>query len=287
MRLTDIGEVKRIMESHGLHFKKQFGQNFLINESVPRRIAESCGASSEDVVLEIGPGIGTLTRELAARYDRVVAVEIDSSLVKVLGTTLADLDNVTVLESDIMKIDISELAKKYFSGKRVSVCANLPYYITTPILMKLLESGVGFEYITVMIQKEVADRLCAAPGDSDYGAVTASVSWYGHAEKLFNVSAGNFMPAPKVDSAVLRISLYSEPPAEVADTKLLMRVIRGAFAKRRKTLVNSLSGELSEFSKADITEAVCKAGVDENVRGERLGIEEFAALSNIFSDMKR
>lgn len=280
MKLTDIGEVRKIMESNGLHFRKQFGQNFLINESIPKRIARECGASPDDGIIEIGPGIGTLTRELSEIYSKVVAVEIDSSLIKVLETTLRDCTNVEVIEADILKTDIAELIRTRFPDMRVSVCANLPYYITTPILMHLLESGIKFDYITVMVQKEVAERLCADAGSPEYGAVTAAVSWYGKAKKLFNVSAGNFIPAPKVDSAVISIKLYDSPPAEAEDEKFLMRVIKGAFAKRRKTLANSLSSELSEYTKEEIITAIKMTELDENIRGEKLDINKFAGFSN-------
>ena len=284
MKLTSVSEVKAIMERHGLRFNKGYGQNFLINEQIPRRIAEECGADACDGILEIGPGIGTLTRELAERYHKVVAVEIDGSLLPALAETVGEYPHVTVLHNDIMKVDLPALIKREFEGRRVTVCANLPYYITTPILMKLLESGCPFEHITVMIQKEVALRLCAKPGDADYGAVTASVSRYGKVSRLFTVSAGSFMPAPKVDSAVIRITLDKEKSYTVKSEDCMTRCIRGAFAMRRKTLVNSLGTEFGGLSKEQLTAAVLDCGFPADIRGERLGIPEFARLADALYD---
>lgn len=279
MKLTNIGTVKALMEKHGIKFQKQFGQNFLINEDIPARIAYESGAAEHDCVLEIGPGIGTLTRELCQVAGKVVAVEIDKGLIPVLDETLADFDNVEVINSDIMKTDLEGLFKEKFEGKDVYVCANLPYYITTPILMLLLESRLPIKRMTFMVQKEVADRLSSNSRDGDYGAVTASVSYYGKVQKLFNVSAGNFMPAPKVDSAVIQITLYDEPPVQVSDEKLLFKVIKAAFGQRRKTLVNALNGNVG-ISKDEITRAVEASGFDVNIRGERLDIEGFARLTD-------
>lgn len=280
MKLTNIGTVKALMEKHGIKFQKKFGQNFLINEDVPMRIAEECGVTENDCVLEIGPGIGTLTRELCLRAGKVVAVEIDSGLIPVLGETMAEFDNFEVINADVMKTDIAQLFKEKFGDSDVYVCANLPYYITTPILMYLLESRLPFKKMTFMVQKEVADRLCSNSKEGDYGAVTAAVSYYGRVEKLFNVSAGCFMPAPKVDSAVIQITLYEKPPVETVDEKLFFKIIRAAFEQRRKTLVNALSGKV-DISKEQIISAVSETGLDPNIRGEKLGIEEFARLSNI------
>ena len=281
MSLTDIGYVKRLMASHGITFQKKFGQNFLINPMVPERIAEECGAAPEDAILEIGPGIGTMTQYLCEMYEKVVAVEIDRALIPVLGETLADYDNVTVIEGDIMKTDLKALFAEHFEGKNVTVCANLPYYITTPILMLLLESGIPLDNITVMIQKEVADRLAAAPGSAEYGAVTASVSYYAEVEKLFNVSAGNFLPAPKVDSAVVRMRLYKDKPVKVQNEDMLFRVIKSAFGQRRKTLLNALSAGMGEFTKTELSEAIAEAGFAESIRGERLSIAEFGHLADV------
>ncbi len=280
MKLTSIKDVKEIMERHNLKFNKGYGQNFLINEAVPKRIAAECGADSDSGIIEIGPGIGTLTRELCALYKKVVAVEIDKNLIPALKETTVDLNNLTIINDDILKIDLSELVKKEFDGMSVTVCANLPYYITTPIIMGLLESGVELDNITVMIQKEVALRLCAAPGDRDYGAVTASVSRYGKAKRLFNVSAGSFMPAPKVDSAVIRISIDKVRSYNTLCEKTLTRTIRGAFAQRRKTLLNSLSSEFTELSKEEISGALERAGYTQNIRGEALSVNDFAKISD-------
>ena len=280
MKLTSVNEVKAIMERHGLRFNKGYGQNFLINEAVPKRIAAECGAEADSGILEIGPGIGTLTCELCRLYKKVVAVEIDTSLIPALQETTAEFDNLTIINADVLKVDLPALIAKEFDGMQVTVCANLPYYITTPILMGLLESGCRFENITVMIQKEVALRLCAKPGDADYGAVTASVARYGQVSRLFTVSAGSFMPAPKVDSAVIRIAIDPVRRYAVKDERMMGRTIRGAFAMRRKTLVNSLASEFGELNKEAITEAVMAAGLSPEVRGERLGIPQFAALAD-------
>ena len=280
MKLTSLNEVKSIMEKHGLRFNKGYGQNFLINEAVPRRIAEECGATPDSAILEIGPGIGTLSQELCRLYKKVVAVEIDTTLIPALADTMSEFDNFKVINADILKVDLPELIKNEFGDMPLTVCANLPYYITTPIIMGLLESGCRFDDITVMIQKEVALRLCAKPGDSDYGSVTASVARYGKASRLFNVSAGSFVPAPKVDSAVIRIEVDKERKYSVKDEKTMTRVIRGAFAQRRKTLVNSLASEFSELNKEDLTEAMTEASFAPDIRGEKLGIPEFALIAD-------
>lgn len=275
MKLTDIGTVKELMGENA--FKKQFGQNFLISESVPRRIAE---AGACEGVLEIGPGIGTLTRELCAKAKKVVAVEIDTSLLPILDKTLADFDNVTVISSDVMKVDLSALVKEHFADcESVAVCANLPYYITSPVIMKLLESGVKFASVTVMVQKEVAIRLAAPAGHETYGALTAAVSYYGQVKKLFDVPAGCFMPKPKVDSAVVKISLYEKPPVD-ADKDTLFKVIKGAFAQRRKTLLNSLSTVVGHIPKAELGEIIKSCGFPETVRGETLDIAAFAKIAS-------
>lgn len=280
MKLTSLSEVKNIMERHGLRFNKGYGQNFLINEAVPKRIAAECGASSDSGILEIGPGIGTLSQELCRLYKKVVAVEIDTSLIPALSETMAEFDNFKVINADVLKVDLPKLISDEFADMPLTVCANLPYYITTPIIMGLLESGCNFDNITVMIQKEVALRLCAKPGDSDYGAVTASVARYGRASRLFNVSAGSFIPAPKVDSAVIRIEVDKERRYSVKSEALMTRVIRGAFAQRRKTLVNSLSSEFSELSKDELTKAVVSVGYSADIRGEKLGTVDFALVAD-------
>lgn len=281
MKLTDIGTVKELMGENA--FKKQFGQNFLISESVPRRIAESGYAEG---VLEIGPGIGTLTRELCTVANKVVAVEIDTTLLPILEKTLADFDNVTVINNDVMKVDIASLVEEKFTDcKEVAVCANLPYYITSPVLMKLLESKVGFTSITVMVQKEVATRLAAPAGHETYGALTAAVSYYASVKKLFDVPAGCFMPKPKVDSAVVKLTLYKEPPVD-CNEETLFKVIKGAFAQRRKTLVNSLSTVIGHIPKAELATIITSCGFAEGVRGETLDIAAFAKIANAIDSYK-
>lgn len=274
MKLTDIGTVKELMGENA--FKKQFGQNFLISESVPRRIAESGAAEG---VLEVGPGIGTLTRELCQNAKKVVAVEIDTTLLPILEKTLADCNNVTVISGDIMKTDLETIIKEHFADcQEIAVCANLPYYITSPVLMKLLESRIPFRSITVMVQKEVATRLAAPAGHETYGALTASVSYYASVKKLFDVPAGCFMPKPKVDSAVVKLSLYKEPPVS-CNEETLFKVIKGAFAQRRKTLVNSLSTVIGHIPKSTLAEIITACGFAEGVRGETLDIAAFAKIA--------
>ena len=286
MRLTDLSVIREIMSRHGVSFQKKFGQNFLISPQVPERIAEAACGDGACGILEIGPGIGTLTRELSCRAAKVVALEIDTALIPILNETLADCKNTAVINQDVMKCDLDELVEREFlsQGLRVSVAANLPYYITTPILMKLVESRLPFDTITVMIQKEVAVRLCAPAGDSEYGAITASLSYYGRVERLFTVPAGCFLPAPKVDSAVVRITLHKQPPVSVKDESMLFKTIRGAFAQRRKTLANSLSTEFAALGRENIASAIVAAGLEPSVRGERLSLEDFARLSDALSD---
>ena len=281
MNLCDVKTIKQIMSVFDIKFRKEFGQNFLINRSVVEDIADNCADSTETSILEIGPGIGPLTTELALRYKQVVALEIDHGLIPVLKYTLGEFNNVVVYNEDVMKANLDELLKPYFDAGSVSVCANLPYYITTPILMKLLECGLPFDYITIMIQSEVADRLCAKAGSSDYGAITAVLAYYGISEKLFTVSAGNFMPAPKVNSTVVRIKLHKNQPYVPQDEKTLFRTIKGAFEQRRKTLPNAIAAAFGELTKDEITEAILSCGHKADVRGERLSIEEFVALSDM------
>jgi 16S rRNA (adenine1518-N6/adenine1519-N6)-dimethyltransferase len=238
-------------------------------------------------VLEIGPGIGALTNELCMRYDNVVCVEIDKTLIPVLNETLDDYENVKIVNEDFLKLDLDAFTKEYFGTNPISVCANLPYYITTPIIMKLLEEGRGrFVSLTVMVQKEVAARLCATSKESDYGAITASLNYYGKAVKLFDVSPDNFLPAPNVTSSVIRIELYKEIPYKVKNEKMLFEVIAGAFAQRRKTLLNSLSSHFPTVAKSQIAEIIEKCGFDINIRGERLSIEDFCSLADEFEAIK-
>ena len=280
MDLCNINVIKSVMADAGITFHKEFGQNFLTNRIIPEDIADNCADTSERMILEIGPGIGCLTQELAMRYKKVVAVEIDRGLIPVLNKTLAEYDNITVINEDIMKVDLAALVAEYSEGMPVSVCANLPYYITTPILMYLLESGVKFSTITVMVQNEVASRLCAKPGSSDYGAITAVLGYYGTARKLFKVGAGCFMPAPKVDSAVVRIDLYKDKPYKPKNEQLFRDLIRAAFEMRRKTLVNAISAKLPHLEKSRVVEAIRSIGHSETVRGERLSTEDFSRLAD-------
>ena len=280
MNLCDIKTIRQIMAMFSINFRKEFGQNFLTNNMVVEDIADNCCLDPNTTILEIGPGIGSLTRELCERYRRVVALEIDHGLIPVLKYTLGEYNNVTVINEDVMKTDLDALLAPYFAEGPVAVCANLPYYITTPILMKLLESGLPFSHITIMIQAEVADRLCAAPGGKDCGAITAVLNYYGSPEKLFRVSAGNFLPAPKVDSTVVRITLHKEKPYRPKDEATLFRTIRAAFEQRRKTLPNALSAVFGELTKEEITAAVVACGHAPEIRGEKLSIEEFTALSD-------
>ena len=281
MDLCNLSVIKSVMADAGITFRKEFGQNFLINRIIPEEIAEQCADDSESMILEIGPGIGCLTAELACRYAKVVAVEIDKGLIPVLDRTLAEFDNVTVINEDVMKVDLPALIAEHSEGRPVSVCANLPYYITTPILMMLLESGVKFRTITVMVQNEVAQRLVAPPGKADYGAITAILGYYGTVRRLFKVSAGSFVPAPKVDSAVIRIDLYREPKYTPKDETLMRNVIKAAFEMRRKTLQNALSAKLSGYTKDEIKDAIVSIGYPETVRGECLSTEDFVKLSDL------
>jgi 16S rRNA (adenine1518-N6/adenine1519-N6)-dimethyltransferase len=285
MNLCDIKTVKQVMGMFHLTFRKEFGQNFLTDRSVVEDIADSCCYDENSTILEIGPGMGTLTYELALRHKSVVALEIDRGLIPVLDYTLGEFDNVTVHNEDVMQADLEALLAPAFAEGPVSVCANLPYYITSPILMKLLECGLPFDYITVMIQKEVADRLCSPAGGKDYGAITAVLSYYGEAEKLFVVPADKFIPAPKVDSAVIRIRLYKERPYHPKNEALMFRTIKAAFAQRRKTLSNALSAGFSELTKEQINDIIASCGHEPTVRGERLGIREFVALSDKIGEL--
>ena len=285
MNLCDIKTVKQVMGMFHLTFRKEFGQNFLTDRSVVEDIADSCCYDENSTILEIGPGMGTLTYELALRHKAVIALEIDRGLIPVLDYTLGEFDNVTVHNEDVMQADLESLLAPAFAEGPVSVCANLPYYITSPILMKLLECGLPFDYITVMIQKEVADRLCSPAGGKDYGAITAVLSYYGEAEKLFVVPADKFIPAPKVDSAVIRIRLYKERPYHPKDEALMFRTIKAAFAQRRKTLSNALSAGFSELTKEQINDVIAACGHEPTVRGERLDISEFVALSDKIGEL--
>ena len=277
-RLTDAGYIRELLERHGFRFSKKLGQNFLINPSVCPRMAEACGIGADGGVLEIGPGFGVLTRELARQAGKVVAVELDDRLPAVLAETLAGQDNVKIVSGDCMKIDLGRLIAEEFGDRPVAVCANLPYYITSPILMMLLESRLPVESITVMVQKEAAQRLCAAPGTREAGAVTLAVQYYAEAETLFSVSRGSFMPAPNVDSAVIRLTVRKTPPCPVKDEAVLFRLIRAGFNQRRKTLLNSLTG--AGYAKEQLSAALDVAGISPTARAEQLTLPQFAALAD-------
>ena len=276
------GATKEVISKYSFAFQKKFGQNFLIDSNILENIVEAAGITKDDFVLEIGPGIGTMTQYLCEAARQVLAVEIDKMLIPILGDTLSEYDNVEVINQDVLKVDIKSLVEKKNAGRPIKVVANLPYYITTPIIMGLFESKVPIESITIMVQKEVADRMQTGPGSKDYGALSLAVQYYAEAKVMLNVSATCFMPRPNVDSAVIKLTRHQKPPVEVRDESLMFKIIRASFNQRRKTLVNGLknSSEL-DFSKEGIAEAIKSMGKDENIRGEKLTLEEFAKLSNI------
>ena len=281
-----LGNPKRtieVLQKYDFVFQKKFGQNFLIDTHVLDKIISAAEITKDDFVLEIGPGIGTMTQYLACAAREVVAVEIDKALIPILEDTLQEYSNVTVLNEDILRVDIKRLADEHNGGKPIKVVANLPYYITTPIIMGLFEGDVPIESITVMVQKEVADRMQVGPGTKEYGALSLAVQYYAEPYIVANVPPNCFMPRPKVGSAVIRLTRHAEPPVEVADTKLMFRIIRASFNQRRKTLANGLnnSPELS-FGKEEIQRAIKACGFPEGIRGEALTLEEFAALTNEF-----
>lgn len=278
--LSNINIIKSLLAEAGFSFKKSLGQNFLINPTVCPRMAQAACGRDRVGVLEIGPGIGVLTAELAEVAEKVVAIEVDERLRPVLGKTLADYPNVEVIFGDAMKLDLQKILDERFADLEVVVCANLPYYITSPILMMLLESRLRVRSITVMVQKEAAVRLCAPVGSRESGAVTAAVAYYARPEILFQVSAGSFLPAPKVDSAVIRLNILDTPPVCVRDEKRFFALIRAAFAQRRKTLVNSVASTMG-IEKGKITAALESAGLSPTVRAEALTLEQFAAVSEL------
>lgn len=285
MNLCDRNTVRRLMASYGIAFRHEFGQNFLTDPNVIDEIADAAYPKEDCTILEIGPGIGTLTRALCERYRRVIALEIDRSLMPVLEETLADFDNVTVVNDDVMKTNLSELLAPAFAEGPVAVCANLPYYITSPILMKLLESDLPFFGVTVMVQKEFADRLCAAPGGKEYGAITVSAAYRGSAEKICAVPADRFLPAPKVDSAVVRLRLYGEnKPVVPRSEELFFRTVRAAFGQRRKTLANALATGFPELDKQTLVGLLERLDLPADIRGERLSVAQFAALSDLICE---
>ena len=278
-RLSDIGTIKEILGKHGFTFSKSLGQNFLINPSVCPRMAELSGAGEGVGVIEVGPGIGVLTNELCQLADKVVAIELDKRLLPVLDETLAEYDNIKVVTADVMEVDLHKLIEEEFKGMEVVVCANLPYYITSPVIMKLLEDKLPISAITVMVQKEAAQRICAEVGSRESGAVTVSVNYYAKPQMLFGVSAGSFMPAPKVDSAVMRLDVLDEPPVQVEDENKFFAVVKSAFSQRRKVISNSLSSGLSK-SKAEVSEILEKANISPTARAEKLTLQNFADIAN-------
>ncbi len=284
MNLCDRETLRALLGRHGFHFSKSMGQNFLIDPSVPADIAAASGADENRGVLEIGPGVGCLTAELARRAGKVVSVELDKKLLPVLAESLAEFPNVEVLPGDVLKLDLMALAADKFSGLRPIVCANLPYNITTPVLTRLVETPC-FEIVTVLLQKEVAHRLAAPQGSSKGGAFTLYLQYFMEAEVLFDVPAEKFLPSPKVNSAVLRCVRRKRPAVEVSDETFFFRVVRGAFLLRRKMLANSLAFALPELGKERIKAAMASLGLPESVRGERLTLADFAALAETLSDL--
>jgi len=279
MKLTDETQLRTLLKRHGFRFDKHKGQNFLVADWVPAQIAETAQLGESDLVLEIGPGIGTLTRELCQRAGRVVAVELDKNLPPILDETLADFQNVSVITGDILKLNLQE-ALEPIGERRPVLCANLPYNITTPILTKTIESGL-FSKLTVMIQREVALRICAAPGTSDYGAFTLYCNYYTRPKLQFEVQPDCFLPAPKVTSAVITMTLLDKPPVDVRDERLLFSLIKAAFAQRRKTLVNALFAVFGDrFSKEELVAILQNLDLPADVRGERLSLQQFAQLAN-------
>lgn len=277
----------QIIKKYEFAFQKKFGQNFLIDTHVLEKIILAAGVTKEDCVLEIGPGIGTMTQYLAEAAGHVVAVEIDSNLIPILKETLADYHNVTVIHADILKTDINELTQKFNGGRPIKVVANLPYYITTPIIMGLFEGQVPIDNITVMVQKEVADRMQVGPGSKDYGALSLAVQYYAEPYIVANVPPNCFMPRPNVGSAVIRLTRHKNPPVSAQDPGLMFRLIRASFNQRRKTLQNGLNNSPEvPYSKEQIISAIESLGLSPSVRGEALNLEQFAALANYFTNIK-
>lgn len=285
LELTDIGTIKTLLARHGFHFSKALGQNFIVNPSVCPKMADESGIDSESGVIEIGAGIGVLTAELAKRAKKVVCIELDSKLLPILDETLADFDNIEIINADVLKTDLAALIDEKFGGMPVYVCANLPYYITSPMIMTLLESRLPLKAVTVMVQREAAQRLCAPVGSRLSGAVTVAVDYYAEARKLFDVSAGSFMPAPKVDSSVIRLDIREKPGIEVSDEKLFFSMVHAAFGQRRKTASNSISSGTG-IPKAVVAEAIERCGFPPAVRAESMTAEQLAALCEALNELK-
>ena len=287
MYLSNPTNTLAVINKHEFAFQKEFGQNFLIDEGIVNKIVREAGVTKDDFVLEIGPGIGTMTQLLCEQAGGVAAVEIDTNLIPILKETLAEYDNVTIINEDILKVDIKKLAEEKNGGKPIKVVANLPYYITTPIIMGLFESNVPIDSITVMVQKEVADRMQVGPGTKDYGALSLAVQYYSKPQVVINVPPECFIPRPNVGSAVIRLTRYKEPPVKVKDEKLMFKLIRASFNQRRKTLANGLNNSPEiNFSKEEITAAIESLHKGPSIRGEALTLSEFAALSDYFSNIK-
>lgn len=280
--LGNPGNTAAVLNKHGFHFQKKFGQNFLIDTHILEKIIDSAEITKDDCVLEIGPGIGTMTQYLAERAREVIAVEIDKALIPILADTLSEYDNVTVINDDVLKVDIAKLVEEHNNNRPIKVVANLPYYITTPIVMGLLESHVPLDSITIMVQKEVAERMQVGPGTKDYGALSLAVAYYCKAEVVTIVSPNCFIPKPNVASAVIRLKVYDKPPVTVKDEAFMFRIIRASFQQRRKTLVNGLTHAADlNVSKEQVLEALEAMGKPESVRGETFKLEEFARLSDL------
>lgn len=277
--LTNRTVIRELMERNGFTFSKALGQNFIVNPSICPRIAQQGGAGPGVGVIEIGAGIGVLTAELARQAKKVVCIEIDSRLLPILDETLAEFDNVTILNADVLKVDLPALIAREFEGMEVVVCANLPYYITSPIIMALLEQRLPIRSITVMVQKEAATRICAAPGTRESGAITAAICYYSSPRVLFQVSRGSFMPAPEVDSTVIRLDIHPHPPVQVQDEATLFAVVRGAFGQRRKTVLNTLSSAFG-IDKEGMRVILAAARVPENARAEALTLEDFGRIAD-------
>lgn len=280
MELTNIGTIKRLFEQNGFSFSKSLGQNFLINPTVCPNIAEQGGCAKDICALEIGTGVGVLTRELASRCDKVIAVEIDERLKPILEETLADFDNVEVIFADVMETDLATLIEEKFGGKDTVICANLPYYITSPVIMKVLESRLPIKSMTVMVQKEAADRICAKTGSRECGAITYAVNYYSEPHVLFRVNRGSFMPSPNVDSAVIRLDIKQGSKLPADEEKTLFRLVRAGFAQRRKQLVNPLSAELGR-SKSEIAKLLESVGLKPTARAEELTLDDYVKLTKI------
>lgn len=278
--LSDINVIRSVMSRHGVTFNKGLGQNFLIDPDVCPQMAENADLDENTCAIEIGPGVGVLTAELAKRAGKVLSFELDDRLLPVLKETLAEFSNVEIINQDILKADLPAIIKEKCDGMDIVVCANLPYYITSPIIMLFLESDLPVKSITVMVQKEAADRLCAEVGSRDGGAVTVAVSYYSEAEELFFVPRDSFLPPPKVNSAVIKLTLRSEPPVKIADEKNFFRLVKAAFSQRRKTAENSISSGLG-IPKDKVAAALAEAGLERTVRAEKLTMENFAALEGI------